>query len=97
MDIVEKMAGQFDEDKLALKLVEECMELCEVLVKRVTKSTELKPPLEKVIEEMGDVMFRFEILGHKLGILDEVDERACEKAEQIDKWFTEKFETKIEN
>jgi len=94
MTIIQKMAGKFDEEELALKLVEECMELCEVLVKRVTKSSELKPPVEKVIEEMGDLQFRLFILAYKMEILPQVETRLKEKSDQIDKWFTEKFENK---
>lgn len=90
--IVEKMAETLDEKTLTLKVVEECMELSEVLVKRVTKSDELKPPVEKIIEEAGDLLFRLDILMEKLGIHDQVYGRFQEKGEQIAIWFKKKYE-----
>jgi NTP pyrophosphatase (non-canonical NTP hydrolase) len=93
MDIVQKMADKFEVDGLQLKVIEESSELIEVLIKRVTKSQDLKPPVEKVIEEMGDVIFRMAILAKKLGIEKDVAARIDEKSEQISKWFTGKYET----
>lgn len=92
MNLIEKMADKFDNDKLALKVVEECLELSEVLTKFVTKAEGMKPPVEKIVEEMGDVSFRMEILIKKLGIQDAVVARYHEKYQQIDEWFTNKFE-----
>lgn len=92
MEIVEKMAKQFDENILSLKTVEECTELSEVLIKRVTKAENMKPPIEKVIEEMGDAIFRMSILAEKLGIGEKVAERVDEKASIIATWFKDKFE-----
>ena len=87
-----KMAEHFDTDKLTLKVVEECMELCEVLVKSVTKAEGFKPPIKKISEEMGDVLFRMKILARKLHIEKDVDDRYAEKARQISDWYSNKFE-----
>lgn len=87
MDIIQKMADHFDTEKLALKVAEECSELTEVLIKIVTKSERFKPPLDKVIEEMGDVWFRSEILMRKLGIRDQVMQRFHEKGANVAKWY----------
>lgn len=89
MEIIKKMVETFDEEYLSLKVVEECNELSEVLVKRITKLEKYRPPLKKVIEEMGDVLFRMAALSEKLGINKEVNERKKEKAEQIEAWFNE--------
>lgn len=66
------------------------MELCEVLVKSVTKAEGYKPPVEKIIEEMGDVQFRMLCLAKKLQIEMAVDARVIEKGEQLDKWLKSK-------
>lgn len=78
-----------DESKIALKVIEEATELNEVLVKRITKRADLRPPIEKVIEEMGDLQFRMEVLAMKLGILKEVAARKEEKRKQVIKWNKE--------
>ena len=91
MDIRDKLAREFEEERIALKVVEECMELCEVLVKRVTKVEDSKPPLYKVIEEMGDLTFRLQCLARKLRIDEAVEARVIEKAKQIDDWLETKL------
>ncbi len=75
-----------DKDKTILKVVEECMEMCEVLVKTVTKAEGYKPPVDKIVEEMGDTIFRMQVLAKKLQIEQAVDARIIEKGEQLDKW-----------
>ena len=82
-----RLAEHLDVDRLTLKVVEECMELCEVLVKGLTKAEGFKPPVEKIIEEMGDVTFRMYCLAKKLQIEQAVETRVIEKGEQLDKWL----------
>jgi NTP pyrophosphatase (non-canonical NTP hydrolase) len=89
MDIVEKMAEKFDEERLTLKVAEELAELSEVLIKRVTRTKELKPPIEKLIEELGDVFFRSHCLIAKLGIHEKVEDRIRQKSIQVEKWYFE--------
>lgn len=86
-EITSKVAESYDENKLVLKVVEECMELCEVLVKGVTKAEGYKPPKAKIIEEMGDVIFRMQVLAKKLQIEESVTARVIEKAEQLEEWL----------
>lgn len=86
-----RLAEHFDVERLTLKVVEECMELCEVLVKGVTKAEGFKPPVEKVTEEMGDVIFRMHCLAKKLQIEKAVETRVIEKGEQLDKWLDTKL------
>lgn len=92
MEIINKMTEKFDEQGISLKVMEEMAELNEVLIKRVTKAEGFKPPLEKVSEEMGDLIFRMKILAKKLGIEKEVQLRTKQKAKQIDEWFKNKYE-----
>lgn len=70
-----------------LKVLEEASELSEVLVKCVTKRDKDKPPLEKVIEEMGDLHFRMHVLAHHLKIEDLVKDRMQEKADQLKEYI----------
>lgn len=74
-EVVERMAAKYDAQGIMLKVVEETTELNEVLIKSITKTPELQPPMEKVIEETGDVLVRIMIMMEKLGIKKEVDER----------------------
>lgn len=89
MEIYKKMADTFDEDRLTLKVVEELSELSEVLVKRVTRREGQKPPIEKIIEELGDVFFRANCLIEKLVISEKVDDRIRQKGMQVEKWYFE--------
>jgi NTP pyrophosphatase (non-canonical NTP hydrolase) len=58
-----------------LKLCEEMAELQEVLLKYVNKTPENRPSLDKIVEEMGDVIFRAIILTKQFEIEEEVEER----------------------
>lgn len=62
------------------KLAEELFELGEVVMKTITKNgTEKQPPMEKVIEETGDVILRISILTKKLNIEEKVLDRMINK------------------
>lgn len=89
MNIVEKMAEKFDEERLTLKVAEELAELSEVLIKRITRKEGFKPSLEKLIEELGDVFFRSHCLIAKLGIHEKVEDRIRQKSIQVEKWYFE--------
>lgn len=85
--VAERMSAKYDVQGIMLKVIEENTELNEVLIKSITKTPELKPPIEKVIEETGDVLVRLIIMIEKLGIKEEVDKRIDEKVEQILKFL----------
>jgi len=89
-EAIEKMIKQYPKDKFIMKMLEECAELSEVLLKTLTKAEGYKPPLEKIIEEMGDVLFRAKALSRKLGIDDEVEARFQEKGVILNNYLTEK-------
>ena len=58
------------------KLVEELFELGEVLSKKINKDgTDKEPSKEKLVEEMGDVYLRLDILATKLNIIDDIKKR----------------------
>lgn len=71
--------------------MEEMAELNEVLIKTLTKEEKLKPSIDKIIEEAGDLKFRLEVVIDKLQIKDQVDQRFQEKSEQINEWFKNEF------
>ncbi len=91
-EIIEKFANHFDKNNILLKVAEECTELTEVLIKTVTKNDKLKPPTEKIVEEMGDVFFRAGILIKKLGLKEAVAERIKQKSESMNEWYKDRFE-----
>lgn len=88
----ERLIKHLPQEKNILKLVEECTELNEVLIKYLTKSEGLKPSMAKVIEEMGDVIFRANVVARMFNISEEVEKRIDEKAQILLNWTTEKFE-----
>lgn len=71
------------------KLVEECAELTEVLVKCMTKVQDHRPLREKIVEELGDVVFRIAVFVKQNGMEDEVEERVKVKSEQVNQWINE--------
>jgi len=71
------------------KLLEELMELGEVLVKKINKIPEKQPPIEKIIEEMGDVLVRVYVLMYQENIEKEVKDRISEKLEMLHKYAKE--------
>ena len=85
-DLIEKVS----EERHVMKVVEECMELGEVLVKYINKAPEYKPPVEKIIEEMGDLKYRMDVLAMRWKIENEVDKSYQTKLEQINEWYLTK-------
>ena len=76
------------------KLLEEVLELSEVLIKMINKSGSKAPPKEKLIEELGDVLFRAEVLILKEGLTEKVQERIENKIEQLTGYLIEgKYKT----
>ena len=86
-DILVEVAEYNTYDRILLKVAEECTELAEVLIKHVIKSEEYKPPIEKLTEEMGDVLFRVWVATKKLGNEKQVQERTANKARQVKEWI----------
>lgn len=91
-EVAEKMLKYWSPEKNVLKVLEECAELSEVLLKFLTKTAEFKPPIEKITEEMGDVIVRCRVLAKGLGIEQDVENRISEKFAQIEEWMRKKYE-----
>lgn len=89
---IQKVLKHNTPEKNVLKVVEECMELSEVLVKYLTKQPEDKPKIDKIIEESGDVIARLRILCYQLDITREVSQRIDFKFKQLDEWMRIKYE-----
>jgi hypothetical protein len=81
-----------------LKLIEELAEAQTELVKYLTKDEEDKPSLDIIAEELGDVLFRGEIVIRKLGIESKVEDRGKYKTRQINNYLEDNksFEVIIE-
>jgi len=94
-ELIEKtvtlLAENFDIEKNKLKVVEECAELQEVLVKSITKTNNLKPDTSKIVEEMGDTLFRIMVLAKSLDVGDQVNQRIHDKSQQMYNWASKKF------
>jgi len=89
---IDKLVEHIPVNTHILKAVEECAELQEVLVKYLTKSELLKPKMDKITEEMGDVVFRIMVLARSLGVEDDVQGRMDFKAKVLFDWAVNKFE-----
>ena len=76
------------------KLLEELLELSEVLIKMINKTENKQPKQEKLVEEVGDVLLRLEVLIIRENIQEEVSKRINNKIKQLDTWRTEgKYKT----
>lgn len=71
------------------KLLEESCELNEVLIKMINKSAQKQPSKEKLIEELGDVIFRCAVLIIKEDIEELVEARIEAKIAQLQGYLTE--------
>lgn len=89
---IQKLTEHMSEEKIILKMLEECAELSEILLKYLTKRPENRPPLDKIVEELGDVIYRGKVLASKMNIEDKVNTRVSEKAEILFNWIKETFE-----
>lgn len=88
---VDILVKNVTKEKNILKVVEECAELQEVLVKSLTKGEAFKPSEDKIIEEMGDVVFRIAVLARAMDIEGEVQSRIEQKAKIMYDWAVTKF------
>lgn len=66
-----------------IKLAEELAELSEVIIKRYLKKDPHKPPIEKIIEELGDVKLRIELLIAQENIHYHVEDRILQKSNKL--------------
>lgn len=93
VDVAIVMADNHDRKRCYSKLAEECIELAEVCIKMANKTPELEPPVDKVIEEAGDILFRLSVVAEiedrisGKDLLQEVYERHNEKAWQVLQWL----------
>lgn len=90
MSIVKNLAETNDYNYNLLKAAEECTELSEVLIKSVTKKgTKKEPSKQSVIEEIGDVQIRLDVLKHLYGE-DDVNLRIVDKLKKYENYQTER-------
>lgn len=93
-EIIKKMVNKNTIDFDLMKLAEECTELSEVLIKMVTKPNRREERMEHLVEEMGDVKLRMEVLVTRLGFNKVVDARYEEKLAYFhEKLIENKYDT----
>ncbi len=86
-----KLVKYLTPEQNVLKLIEELTELQEVMIKYLTKSEAFKPKKPKMIEEMGDVIFRMSVVCDVLGIKEsDIEDRIEKKWEIMDTWVKNK-------
>jgi NTP pyrophosphatase (non-canonical NTP hydrolase) len=90
-ETLKKVVDYNSHDKNILKVAEECAELGEVMLKYVLKAQQHKPPVDKIVEEAGDVIFRIKVAAEMLGIWDQIEQRQVDKAAQMDEWITKQM------
>ena len=81
--IKQEILSKLDVKFCLAKLTEEFMEAGEVCMKMHNKKADKAPPIKALIEELGDVLVRIEILALKLNIVDEVAQRVESKFTKI--------------
>lgn len=96
MSIVEELAQTNNWNYNLLKANEECLELAELLIKSVTKEgTSKHPSKQSIIEEIGDLEIRLEVLKVMFGP-DDVDLRVVTKLKKYEGYLKEgKYKGKI--
>ena len=82
-EIIDIIVSHNSEEYDLLKLAEECTELSEVLIKMVTKPNRKEEKIPHLIEELGDVKLRMDILVSKLNVEEEVYIRVNSKLDYI--------------
>ena len=84
-EIIDIIVSHNSEEYDLLKLAEECTELSEVLIKMVTKPNRKEEKIPHLIEELGDVKLRMDILISKLNVEEEVYIRVSSKLDYLNK------------
>lgn len=86
-DIINEIVNYNDAKYNVSKLSEELFELGEVCMKMLNKKPDKQPPIEKLIEELGDVILRCKVVSVQFNITDQVNERALDKANQLNNYI----------
>lgn len=82
-EIINIIVSHNSEEYNLLKLAEECTELSEVLIKMVTKPNRREEKIPHLIEELGDVKLRLDVLITKLDLDKKVTERYNSKLDYL--------------
>jgi NTP pyrophosphatase (non-canonical NTP hydrolase) len=87
MEVNKEVIENIPKERHMMKVLEEFAELSEVLIKTLNKEEKYRPPMAKIIEEMGDVIYRVNNLAKALGITEQVNKRIEAKTAQINEWY----------
>lgn len=97
IEVAEYLSKSNDRSYNYTKLAEEMAELDELILKRVNKEkTSKNPPDELIAEEVGDTLFRLNVLMKMLGIRDKVLSRIDFKVDKYKSYIEEnKYQGRI--
>lgn len=79
-DVISYLVNNVPINKSVGKLAEELAELSEVLLKIMTDRRSIEESKAKIIEELGDILFRSAVVIKQMDIEQAVEERILEKA-----------------
>lgn len=85
LDVCAVIADTYERNRCYSKLAEECIELAEVAIKMANKAEGFQPPIEKIVEKAGDIMFRLGVvMFHETFDMEAaIKERIINKAYQL--------------
>lgn len=97
INIINHLAENNEKGYNEHKLLEELAELNEVLIKRIVKKgTDKEPSEEHLVEEMGDVLIRIEVLAKQLEVSKFVSQRYDNKLTKYQEYIeTGKYKGRI--
>jgi len=90
LEMIEWLCNNKTKEKNLGKLAEECAELLEVILKMMTRSEDMKPPLEKLVEELGDVTYRARVFIKQNGLEQAIMDRWAFKSKQLHEIYNKK-------
>lgn len=83
LEMIEWLCNNKTKEKNLGKLGEECAELLEVVLKMMTRDEGMKPPMEKLVEELGDVTYRARVFIKQNGLEQAILDRWAFKSKQL--------------
>jgi hypothetical protein len=86
-EMLTDIAKNSDVNHAMLKVIEELSEAQVVLTKMLTKPKDKRPSTLDLVEELGDVLFRINVLAKAIDLEDDIQARAYNKIRYIHEAF----------
>lgn len=93
---LKEIAEKTDLNYSLLKVAEECTEVSELCIKKLTKISDLQPTDENIVEECADLLSRISILVLKMGKIEKLIKLSHNKTTKIHEDVLNNKNTKIE-